>query len=117
MDDNVRELRFKTSQAGTGEDVYYCKANGRCYIRQMTNIEDPPTVFWLSCTKGHDNCGWSGYEASAPLRAGLVMRVLKNDGSVDFEEKIEANSWDRDTHAKKVGAFSWEGEKSGQMDY
>ena len=100
---NVRELRFKTSQ-----DVYYCKANGRCYIRQATNIEDPPTVFWLSCTKGHDNCGWSGYEASAPLRAGLIMRVLKKDGSVEFEEVVEQNSWNQDTHAKKVGLFSWE---------
>lgn len=105
---NVRELRFKTSQAGVGEDVYYCKATGRCYIRQATNIEDPAAVFWLSCTKGHDGYGWSGYEASAPLRAGLIMRVLKKDGSVEFEEVIEQNSWNQDTHAKKVAPFSWE---------
>jgi hypothetical protein len=36
--DNIRELRFKTSQSGVGEDVYYCKANGRCYIgKQQTS--------------------------------------------------------------------------------
>lgn len=108
MDSNVRELRFKTSQAGVGEDVYYCKTTKRCYIRQETNITDPPTVFWLSCTKGHDNCGWSGYEASAPLRAGLIMRVVGKNGEVEFEETIEQNSWNQDTHAKKVGLFSWE---------
>lgn len=108
MDSNVRELRFKTSQAGVGEDVYYCKATKRCYIRQETNITDPPAVFWLSCTKGHDNCGWSGYEASAPLRAGLIMRVVGKNGEVEFEETIEQNSWNQDTHAKKVGLFSWE---------
>jgi hypothetical protein len=36
------------------------------------------------------------------------MRVLKKDGSVEFEEVIEQNSWNQDTHAKKVGLFSWE---------
>ena len=108
MDDNVRVLRFKTSQRGVGEDVYYCKENKRYYIRQETNIDNPPTVFWLSCTKGHDSCGWSGYEASAPLRAGLIMRVVGKDGNVEFEEVIEQNSWNKDTHAKKVVAFSWE---------
>jgi len=116
MENNIRELRFKTSQRGVGEDVYYCKANGRCYIRQETNIEDPPTVFWLSCTKGRDGCGWSGYEASAPLRAGLIMRVMNADGTVAFEEVIEQNSWNQDTHAKKVGAFSWEKEREGRKD-
>ena len=108
MTDNLRELKFKTSQAGVGEDVYYCKANKRYYIRQETNIQDPPVVFWLSCTKGRDSCGWSGFEASAPLRAGLVMRVMGKDGVVEFEETIEQNSWNQDTHAKKVGRFSWE---------
>ncbi len=116
MTDNIRELRFKTSQRGTGEDVYYCKATKRCYIRQETNITDPPAVFWLSCTKGSDHCGWSGYEASAPLRAGLVMRVLKKDGSVDFEEIIEQNGWAQDTPAKKVAPFSWEEDRRGKME-
>lgn len=108
MLDNVRELRFKTSQAGVGEDVYYCKNNGRCYIRQATNIDNPPSVFWLSCTKGHDSYGWSGYEASGPLRAGLIMRVINKKGDLEFEEIVEQNSWDSGTHAKKVGRFSWE---------
>lgn len=106
--ENVRELRFKTSQAGVSEDVYYCKANGRYYIRQATNIETPPTVFWLSATKGSDGCGWSGWEASAPLKAGLIMRVIRKDGTIEFEEIIEQNSWDSDTHAKKAAPFSWE---------
>lgn len=70
-------------------------------------------MFWLSCTKGHDNCGWSGYEAFVPLRAGLIMRVIGKNGEVEFEEIIEQNSWNPGNHAKKVGLFSWE-EKGGQ---
>lgn len=101
-------VKFRESQRGVGEDVYWSPERKKCYIRQTTNITNPPAVFWLTCTKGSDRCGWSGYEASSPLRAGITMKAVGPDG-VYFEETLEPMlPYSDGTMAKKVGKFSWE---------
>ena len=101
-------VTFRESQRGVGEDVYWSPERKRCYIRQQSNITDPPAVFWLTCTKGSDGCGWSGYEASAPLREGITMKATGPDG-VYFEETLENMlPYSDGTKAPKVGKFSWE---------
>lgn len=99
-------VKFKEAQRGVSEDVYYCAERKRCYIRQKTNYTDPPAVFWLTCTKGRDKCGWSGYEASSPIRAGITIKAIGPDGQY-FEETLEDIGYDN-TRAIKVGKFSWE---------
>lgn len=104
-------VKFRESQRGVCEDVYYSKERKRYYIRQATNITDPPAVFWLTCTKGSDGCGWSGYEASSPLREGIAMKAVGPDGKC-FEETLENMlPYSEGTKAIKVGKFSWELEK------
>lgn len=101
-------VKFRESQRGVGEDVYYSKDRKRCYIRQTTNITDPPAVFWLTCTKGSDRCGWSGYEASSPIRAGITMKAVGPDGEYFEETLVDMLPYSEDTMAEKVGKFSWE---------
>lgn len=101
-------VKFRKSQRGTGEDVYYSEERKRCYIRQESSISDPPAVSWLTCTKGSDGCGWAGYEASSPIREGITMKAVGPDG-VYFEETLESmRPWSESTMAPKVGKFSWE---------
>ena len=101
-------VTFRESQRGVGEDVYWSPERKRCYIRQESNISDPPAVFWLTCTKGRDSCGWSGYEASTPLREGITMKATGPDGEY-FEETLKSMlPYSENTMAPKVGKFSWE---------
>lgn len=101
-------VKFRTSQRGFGEDVYWSAERKRCYIRQESNISDPPAVFWLTCTKGSDRCGWSGYEASSPIREGITMKAVGPDGKY-FEETLQNMlPYSQGTMAPKVGKFSWE---------
>lgn len=96
-------VKFRCSQRGFGEDVYYSPERKKCYIRQTTNITDPPAVFWLTCTKWR-----GGYEASCPIREGITIKAIGPDGEY-FEEKIENMlPYSQDTKADKVGKFSWE---------
>ncbi len=104
-------VKFKESQRGVGEDVYWSPERKRHYIRQETNITDPPAVFWLTCTKGSDGCGWSGYEASSPLRAGLIMQATGPDGQYFEETLTPIYPNGEDTMAVKAGKFSWEVEE------
>ena len=101
-------VKFKKSQRGVGEDVYWSPERKKCYIRQETNIEDPRAVFWLTCTKGSDSCGWSGYEASAPIRAGITMKATGPDGEYYEETLVPIHENGEDTMAIKKGKFSWE---------
>ena len=105
-------VKFKESQRGTGEDVYWSPERKRHYIRQESNITDPPAVFWLTCTKGSDGCGWSGYEASSPLRAGLIMQATGPDGQYFEETLTPIYPNGEDTMAVKAGKFSWEVEEN-----
>ena len=101
-------VKFRESQRGTCEDVYYSPERKRCYIRQATNITDPPAVFWLTCTKGSDRCGWSGYEASAPIREGITMIAVGPDGQCFEEKLVNMLPYSDGTKATKIGKFSWE---------
>lgn len=94
--ENVRTVRFLSEQGA--EDLYRSLGNGRVYVRQRC---DKDHVQWLTSVK------WSGgYEASAPLREGMIVRVVDNCFNTIFEERIERAEGFCDTVAKKNGPFS-----------
>lgn len=96
---NIRKVVYKESQGA--EDLFWCRATNRIYIRQPTN--DKSKVVWLTSSK------WTGgYEASCPMREGLTMRVVDRAGNILFEEKIEKLNDAGDTYARKNGDFASE---------
>lgn len=92
----ILTVTFKTTQ--DAEDLFYCKETKKVYARQPANVDD--IVFWLT------TCKWTGgYEADCPIREGITMRVVDKFGEVLFEEKLEKDTWNGGTSAKKVGEF------------
>ena len=49
-----------------------------------------------------------GYEASCPMREGLELRIVDNEGAELFYEHIVKAPGYSDTVAKKIAPFSWE---------
>ncbi len=95
---NIRTVRYFASQSG--EDLYRCEESGGVYIRQEC---DDQYVRWLTSSK------WQGgYEASCPMREGIIIRVVDRGGSTLFEETVVKADGYMDTVAEKVGAFSRE---------
>lgn len=93
--DNTRTVRFMAEQ--NAEDLYRCIDNGQVYIRQRC---DEDHVRWLTANK------WQGgYEASCPMKEGIVIRVVDKDGTVLFEETLVHNEWYESTVAVKKGGF------------
>lgn len=88
------------AQRGLCEDLYHCNKTGRIFIRQEC---DDSHVRWLTASK------WTGgYEADCHLKDGLLLRVVKEDGSLLFEERMAQASGVTGTWAQKKGPFSWE---------
>lgn len=86
----------------SAEDVYRSvEKPHRVYIRQPSNCDD--LVFWFSTTKWR-----GGYEASCPIKAGITMRAVTDNGNYLFEETLNEDTWNGGTSAKKVGDFSYE---------
>lgn len=98
--DNIRTVVFVSDQRGLGEDLYRCKENGKVYIRQECDEE---CVRWLTSNK------WiEGYEASCPMREGLEFRIVSEDGTLLFCERVIRADGYVDTVANKIAPFSWE---------
>lgn len=98
MGDNVRTVHFMGAQCA--EDLYRCHENGMVYVRQQC---DNDHVRWNTSIK------WTGgYEASAPLKAGITMRVVDMADRVLFEEETIVEEGYNDTVAVKKCGFSWE---------
>lgn len=96
----VRTVLFMADQRGVCEDVYRCNESGKVFIRQECNETH---VRWLTGSK------WSGgYEADCHMKEGLLLRVVKKDGNLLFEERISQSSGVIGTWAQKKGPFSWE---------
>lgn len=105
VEDNVRTVFFMREQ--DAEDLYRCKDNGRVYVRQRC---DDTHVRWLTANK------WmGGYEASCPMKEGLIIRCVDKNGMVLFEEKLIREEGYSDTVAvKKCGFADEEIQKIGQ---
>lgn len=96
----VRTVLLMADQRGVCEDVYRCNESGKVFIRQECNETH---VRWLTGSK------WSGgYEADCHMKEGLLLRVVKKDGNLLFEERISQSSGVIGTWAQKKGPFSWE---------
>lgn len=98
--ENVRTVMFIGEQRGAGEDLFRCKENGKVYIRQECDDE---FVRWFTSSK------WiGGYEASCPMKEGLVIRIVDTNETTLFEETIVKADGYMDTVAKKCADFSWD---------
>jgi hypothetical protein len=96
------KLKFKGEQRGNGEDLYYSPETRKVYVRQCANVDT--IVFWCSTSK------WSGgYEASCPLKEGLV--IIADYNGTEFMETLVRDDWNGGTSALKQFPFSWEGVK------
>ena len=96
--EDVRIVQFMSVQ--DAEDLYRCQDNGRVYVRQQC---DDDCVRWLTSNKWR-----GGYEASAPMRAGMILRIVDTGGKVLYEETIVHEDGYSDTVAKKMAPFSFE---------
>lgn len=97
--DRILTVTFKATQ--DAEDLFYCKETKNVYARQLANVDD--IVFWFT------TCKWTGgYEADCHIREGITIRVADKYGEVLFEEKLEKDTWNGGTSAKKVGEFRCE---------
>lgn len=96
----VRTVVFMADESGKCEDLYHCKETECVYIRQDC---DETHVRWLTASK------WTGgYEADCHMKEGLLLRAVKKDGSILFEEYLTQDSEGTGTWAQKKGPFSWE---------
>ena len=102
-------VRFFASQ--NAEDLYASvDSPKKVYVRQPANTEG--LVFWLTFDK------WQGgYEASAPIRADITMRVVDKKDAVLFEETLKSDYTNGDTIAEKKGPFSYEAIKELAADF
>lgn len=95
-EDNVRTVHFIGEQGA--EDLYRCHENGRVYVRQRCDKEN---VRWLTSIK------WRcGYEASGPMRSGMVLRIVDGRNKLLFEETVEHKDGYDGTVAQKKAPFS-----------
>lgn len=96
----IINVRFLGSQ--DAEDLYVSVDSPRkVYVRHPANVDG--VVFWLTSNK------WQGgYEASAPIRADITMRVVDKKDKVLFEETLKPDFTNGDTSAEKKGPFSYE---------
>lgn len=94
--EDVRTVHFMSEQ--NAEDLYRCNENGRVYVRQRC---DDDCVRWLTSVKWRE-----GYEASAPMREGMILRIVDPRGKVLYEETLVHENGYCDTVAKKKAPFS-----------
>ena len=97
---NVITVKWICNQSA--EDVYRSvEKPHRVYVRQPSNCDD--LVFGYTTNKWR-----GGYEASCPIKAGITMRVVDDNGNCLFEEPLIEYPWSVGMSAKKVGDFSYE---------
>lgn len=106
MENNIRKVRFMATQGA--EDLFLCFDNGRIYCRQLLSKGNPSFVRWCSTSK------WSGgYEADAPLKAGMKICVTDPAGKeVLFSESVVASDYYCGSVAEKKGPFTDEAYRS-----
>lgn len=92
---DLRIVKFKETQGA--EDLFFCPDRNTVYLRQPC---DDDYVRWLTTSK------WAGgYEANAPMRTGLTIRVIGDNGDTLFEEEITKQPGYSDTVAAKKASF------------
>lgn len=98
--DKAIDVRYIGTQSA--EDLFMTTDGSRkVYVRQPANVDD--IVFWYTSTK------WQGgYEASAPIRPGITMRVVDKDMQPLFEETLHEDTWNGGSSAEKRGPFGRE---------
>jgi len=95
MSDNIRRVRYRGTQSG--EDLYWCSATGKMYIRQEC---DKNHVRWLTCVK------WTGgYEADCPIREGIVFEIEDKLGTLLYVEVVQKEMGYDMTVAPKMAPF------------
>lgn len=96
VNQKVKTLRFYAAQSA--EDLFRDTESNAVYVRQRCDKE---YVRWLTSIR------WSGgYEASGPIREGIVIRVVDKCGRILFQENMIQVDGYMDTVAEKVGLFS-----------
>lgn len=97
----VIEVKFKGQQGA--EELYIGTGlTKKVYVRQPLPGEE--RVVWLTATKTE-----AGYEASSPIKAGTVIRVVagvKKEKTVIYEEIMEADETGADPSAERVEHFA-----------
>ena len=102
-------VTFKDERRGKGQDLYYCSETEKVYIRQEY---DNDHVKWLTAIP------WvGGYEADCHMKAGLLIQVTDQSGSILFAENLLEEEGVTGTWAPKKGPFSWESIAALEEEY
>lgn len=97
---NEKEITVRYFASQSAEDLYRCAESGAVFVRQPCDDE---YVRWLTSSK------WQGgYEASFPLRDGVIIRAVDSVGNLLFCETVKKADGYADTVAEKTGPFSYE---------
>lgn len=97
---NEKEITVRYFGSQSAEDLYRCVESGAVFARQPC---DDKCVRWLTTSKWR-----GGYEASCPLREGVIIHVVDNAGNLLFCETVKKADGYMDTVAEKAGPFSYE---------